>query len=208
MTRIFRAPILVLIGLVAIAGLPVMILILNGVGSTSTEAVTQVASPKASTVAIHLATTAPVAVTAAPTAAPAAVTAAPTAAPAAVTAAPAATQVAATAAPATPDPATPAPAPTDAPPPAPVDVSVTLAEFSIQSSLAVFHVGVPYHFIITNNGKIAHELNVANLDARSAAPGATVTLDLTFPNQAQAEFACHLPSHYQAGMKLPVTVEP
>jgi uncharacterized cupredoxin-like copper-binding protein len=197
MTRIFRLPVLVLIALVAIAGLPVMILILNGVGSTGTEAVTQVSSPKASTVAIHLATAAPTVAPAAPTAAPAAATAAPTPVPA-------------TAAPATPEPATPAPAPTDAPPQfaAPVDVNVTLAEFKIQSSLAVFHVGVPYHFIITNNGKIGHELNVANLDARPVAPGATVTLDLTFPNQGQAEFACHLPSHYEAGMKLPVTVEP
>jgi uncharacterized cupredoxin-like copper-binding protein len=85
---------------------------------------------------------------------------------------------------------------------------VTLVEFNIQSSLAVFHVGVPYHFTITNNGKIEHELNVANIDARPVAAGATVTLDITFPDQGQAEFACHLPSHYQAGMKLPVTVEP
>lgn len=180
MTRIFRAPVIVLIGLVASAGL----LLIAACGGGTGTAATQVSSSPASTVAVHQATAAPVAVTAVPTAAPTA-----------------------TPAPATAAPATPAPAPTDAPPPAPVDVSVTLAEFKIDSSLSVFHVGVPYHFIITNNGMIAHELNVANLDARPVAPGATVTLDLTFPSQAQAEFACHLPSHYEAGMKLPLTVE-
>ncbi len=181
MTRIFRVPVLVLTALVASAGL----LLMAACGGT--DAATQVSSPAASSVAVHQATAAPAAVTAAPTD----------------------TLVPATAAPATPEPATAAPAPTDAPPQftAPVDVTVTLVEFNIQSSLAVFHVGVPYHFIITNNGKIAHELNVANLDARPVAPGATVTLDLTFPSQVQAEFACHLPSHYEAGMKLPVTVE-
>jgi uncharacterized cupredoxin-like copper-binding protein len=185
MTRIFRAPVLVLMALVACAGL--LLMAACGGATTGTDAATQVSSPTASGVAVHQATSAPAAVTAAPTAAPTD------------------TPVPATAA-----PATPAPAPTDAPPQftAPVDVSVTLAEFNIQSSLAVFHVGVPYHFIITNNGKIDHELNVANIDARPVTPGATVTLDITFPSQAQAEFACHLPSHYQAGMKLPVTVEP
>jgi hypothetical protein len=187
MTRIFRAPVLVLVGLVASAGL----LLMAACGGSTGTAATQVSSSPASTVAVHQATAAPAAVTAAPTAAPTD------------------TPIPATAAPVTPEPATPAPAPTDAPPQftAPVDVTVTLAEFKIDSSLSVFHVGVPYHFIITNNGKIAHELNVANLDARSVAPGATVALDLTFPNQAQAEFACHLPSHYEAGMKLPVTVQ-
>ncbi len=187
MTRILRAPVLVLTALVASAGL----LLMAACGGSTGTAATQVSSSPASTVAVHQATAAPAAVTAAPTAAQ--------------TAAPAP----ATAAPVTPAPATPAPVPTDAPPQftAPVDVNVTLAEWNIQSSLAVFHIGVPYHFIITNNGKISHELNVANLDARPVAPGATVTLDLTFPSPIQSEFACHLPSHYEAGMRLPVTVE-
>ncbi len=39
--------------------------------------------------------------------------------------------------------------------------------------------------------------------------GATGTLDLTFTEPAEAgklEFACHVPGHYEAGMKLPITV--
>ena len=188
MTRILRAPVLGLTVLVASAGL----LLLAACGGSTGNAAIQVSSPTASGVAVHQATVAPVVVTAAPTAAPTD------------------TPVPVTAAPVSPEPATPVPAPTDAPPQntAPVDVTVTLAEFQIDSSLAVFRVGVPYHFIITNNGKIDHELNVANLDARPVAAGATVTLDLTFPDQGQSEFACHIPGHYQVGMKLPVTIEP
>jgi plastocyanin len=119
----------------------------------------------------------------------------------------------------------PTPAPTDAPPPpppvateappaaapapaGPVDVIITLSEFKVESSLTTFQAGVPYHFIITNKGAIAHEANIANLNAAEIPVGATKTLDVTFPQAGPQEFACHLPGHYQAGMKLPVTVGP
>lgn len=39
--------------------------------------------------------------------------------------------------------------------------------------------------------------------------GTTKTVDYTFTQsepQGQLEFACHLPGHYEAGMKLAVTV--
>lgn len=125
----------------------------------------------------------------------------------------------------TPDPANPAAA--EAPPPtaaapvvteaptasatpgpaAPVDVTVSLSEFKIESSLTTFQAGVPYHFIITNRGVVTHEANVANVNATGEVPvGATKTLDVTFTDPGQQEFACHITGHYQAGMKLPVTI--
>ena len=122
--------------------------------------------------------------------------------------------------PATPAPtdAPPAPAATEAPPaptvnaapapPAPADVNITLSEFKIESSLTTFQAGVPYHFIITNKGVIPHETNFANLNAAEVPVGATKTLDVTFPQAGPQEFACHLPGHYQVGMKLPVTIGP
>lgn len=111
----------------------------------------------------------------------------------------------------TPPPAPPAaPAPVDTPPPAPnpVDVNVSLSEFKIDSSLTTFQAGVPYHFIVVNNGKIGHEINIGQSAHAALAVGATVTLDVTFGQQGPLEFTCHLPAHYEAGMKLPVTIGP
>ncbi len=110
----------------------------------------------------------------------------------------------------------------------PVDVTVTLTEFKIESSLADFKVGVPYHFIVTNSGTVAHEFRImppsngtitqdeaqqttlASISSADLTPGATKTLDYTFKQAASAgalEFACHTPGHYEAGMHLGITVE-
>ncbi len=119
-------------------------------------------------------------------------------------------------------------APTEAVTPPPTDVQITLTDFQIQSSITNFKVDVPYHFIITNNGAVAHEFMiipptegpVPNEEAWTMAltgvrqenlqPGDTATLDYTFLEAAPAgtlEFACHLPGHYEAGMHLAITVE-
>lgn len=39
-----------------------------------------------------------------------------------------------------------------------VEVQVTLNEFSVDSSVTIFDIGVPYRFTITNNGMMPHEL--------------------------------------------------
>lgn len=111
-----------------------------------------------------------------------------------------------------------------------VNVDVTLRDFAIESSLTSFKVGVPYHFIITNEGAIDHELMIIQpmmpgmdmtmeeMDAMALAyveedeltPGATQTLDYTFTEPAPAgslEMSCHIEGHYEAGMRLPITVE-
>ena len=111
-----------------------------------------------------------------------------------------------------------------------VDVKVTLTDFKIESSLNTFNVGVPYHFIITNEGEDEHELmimepmmagtemSMEQMDEMALAvveeddlpPGATYTLDYTFTEPAPAgslEFSCHIQGHYEAGMLLPITVK-
>jgi len=111
-----------------------------------------------------------------------------------------------------------------------VNVKVTLRDFGIDSSLTKFEVGVPYHFIITNEGAINHELmimkpmangmdmSMEEMDAMALAyveedelsPGATQTLDYTFTEPAPAgslELSCHTEGHYEAGMVLPITVK-
>lgn len=111
-----------------------------------------------------------------------------------------------------------------------INVNVTLTDFGIDSSLTKFEAGVPYHFIITNEGQVNHELmimepmmagmemSMVEMDELALAfveedklpPGATQTLDYTFLQPTTAgslEFSCHTPGHYEAGMKIPITVE-
>ena len=109
----------------------------------------------------------------------------------------------------------------------PVDVQVTLTEFGISSSITTFTKGMPYHFVITNKGSMAHEflimpptpattphdqalkMALASVGTDQLGPGQTATLDYTFTTAAPAgtlEFACHLPGHYEGGMKEAIVV--
>lgn len=109
-----------------------------------------------------------------------------------------------------------------------VDVTVTLTDFTFESSLTTFEQGVPYHFIVTNKGSVEHELAImppatgatdaeenekaelAVIEEDSLQPGATATLDYTFTQaypEGTLEFACHVPGHYEAGMHLPIVVK-
>ncbi|GAB4456609.1 MAG: hypothetical protein Kow0070_06990 [Anaerolineales bacterium] len=115
----------------------------------------------------------------------------------------------------------------------PQEVKITLTDFGIQSSVTEFKVGVPYHFVVSNTGAIPHEvmlmppmmadqmgmaMDMEELDKMALAhigedqlpAGATASFDYTFTESAPAgtlEFACHIPGHYEAGMKLEITVK-
>jgi len=105
-------------------------------------------------------------------------------------------------------------------------VNVTLSDFKIQSSQTTFTPGTTYHFVVNNNGKVAHEfmivpmeMNMGNMSMDemhkmalamidNVNPGETKTLDYTFAQSnagKQLEFACHLPGHYEAGMHQAIT---
>jgi uncharacterized cupredoxin-like copper-binding protein len=107
------------------------------------------------------------------------------------------------------------------------DVPVTLSDFKVSSSTTTFSAGTSYHFVVTNNGKMVHEFMILppltgmgpmSMDdlhkqslvmIESIAPGESKTIDVTFPSSSvgsSLELACHLPGHYEAGMKLPITV--
>jgi uncharacterized cupredoxin-like copper-binding protein len=111
----------------------------------------------------------------------------------------------------------------------PVEVKVTTTDFGFSASQTTFKVGVRYHFVVTNQGKVEHEvmlvkpieagmMDVEAMDAMALAhieeddlqPGTTQSFDYTFTEAAptgQMEFSCHLAGHYEAGMKLPITVQ-
>ena len=107
-------------------------------------------------------------------------------------------------------------------------VQIAENDFRITSSVKTFIPDVSYHFIVKNNGRIAHEFMImpmamSNMDGMSMddmdhmslaavediAPGQVKTLDLTIPATlagTQLQFACHYPGHYGAGMSLNVAV--
>jgi uncharacterized cupredoxin-like copper-binding protein len=113
----------------------------------------------------------------------------------------------------------------------PVDVTITLTDFGVSSSLTTFQVGTPYHFTVKNDGVVPHEIYIMAPKSGTMTPdqiqslktealvglsqddlpaGATKTMDYTFTKAYPAgtlEFACHLPGHYEAGMHLPITVQ-
>jgi uncharacterized cupredoxin-like copper-binding protein len=116
---------------------------------------------------------------------------------------------------------------TEAPASAGNQVTITLADNTIESSTTTFQVGVPYTFVITNSGRHAHNFNInppvsvaGSLDAALtsallAVPqeklgvGATTTAEFTFPDSAAGqllEFSCLIRRHYEDGMHVDITV--
>ena len=111
----------------------------------------------------------------------------------------------------------------------PVTVQITANEFGFKSSMTTFTVGQKYHFEIINKGVIPHEimlvkpiqpgmmdmeamdkLALAHVTDEELTAGVTKTMDYTFTKEDAAEkleFACHVPGHYEAGMKLAITVK-
>jgi len=106
-------------------------------------------------------------------------------------------------------------------------VEITLADNTIDASQTEFQVSVPYTFVITNEGRHAHNfnisqpvsiagsLNAALEGALLAIPqgqlgaGASVTVEYTFPDSAAGqllEFSCLIRRHYEDGMLLGITV--
>jgi uncharacterized cupredoxin-like copper-binding protein len=107
------------------------------------------------------------------------------------------------------------------------EVDVTLADNTISSTLTTFKAGVPYSFVVKNNGNHRHNFNIAppasvsgSLDASLAQAllvvtqdqlpvGGGTTVTYTFPASAvgmQLEFSCLIPRHYEDGMRLAITV--
>ena len=111
-----------------------------------------------------------------------------------------------------------------------INVDVTLTDFAIDSSVVTFEPGKTYRFNITNEGAVAHEFVIAEplaegmehsememmheglvieVEEDELPPGASVTADATFPDQVDEplEMGCHIEGHYEAGMRLPITVK-
>ena len=114
----------------------------------------------------------------------------------------------------------------ETPLPGSVQVRVTLAEYTIVSSLTVFRAGMTYHFVVANRGHEVHEFLIMPdkpdgselspdlqfkdklIEIEQIAPGTTMNVNVTFSPTAAGryEIACQMRGHYLAGMRLPIRV--
>jgi uncharacterized cupredoxin-like copper-binding protein len=106
-------------------------------------------------------------------------------------------------------------------------VHVTLFDNKVDSSYTTFTAGMPYHFVVTNAGHMAHQfmmipmsMNMASMSIDQmhhaalymydwVAPGETRMFGYTFaPTTAGRSFAlaCGTQGYYGAGMQLPIVV--
>lgn len=98
------------------------------------------------------------------------------------------------------------------------EVTVTMGEFSFETSDSVFEAGVPYRFVLKNEGRMPHEWAVVprgdadesnllfEVEEEDLPAGATVVREFTFPEAGEYDFSCYMPGHYEGGMVLPVRV--
>ncbi|MBI4234411.1 MAG: hypothetical protein HY686_08225 [Chloroflexi bacterium] len=101
----------------------------------------------------------------------------------------------------------------------PLEVQADLSEFKIESPVTSFDVGTRYRFVVKNSGVVNHEWAIAPRGVADHArmlvhvldkelpPKASITREFTFRLAGSYEFACHLPGHYEAGMKQDITVK-
>jgi uncharacterized cupredoxin-like copper-binding protein len=106
-------------------------------------------------------------------------------------------------------------------------VDITLVDNTIDTPMTTFQVGVPYTFVITNEGEHAHNFNINTpvsvtgslegafesallaVPQEQLGPSQSVTVEFTFPAEAAGqllEFSCLIRRHYEDGMLVPITV--
>lgn len=117
--------------------------------------------------------------------------------------------------------ATPAAAPGQA---AAVTVKVEVGDFFVKPETTDLGAGTPYRFEVTNTGTNPHEFVIepagkvdepletdvqgkeVEAEIEDIAPGVTKELIWTFDQPGDYQMACHVPGHFEAGMKTGFTV--
>lgn len=101
----------------------------------------------------------------------------------------------------------------------PTEVHVVLTDFGVQVDRASLPAG-PVKFVVENSGMMAHELVLesagavnqplqdgSNVAKASDIPaGGRVTLEWVLDQPGTYQLACHVPGHYEAGMKTTFSV--
>ncbi len=114
----------------------------------------------------------------------------------------------------------------------PIEVRFGLSEFAIDAQQTTFQTGVPYRFVLQNEGALAHDFRITELgeaqtmvnmhvpgeshvhgtelmlvDEPDLQAGAENVQEITFMRPGEFEIACHVAGHLQAGMYIPIIVE-
>jgi uncharacterized cupredoxin-like copper-binding protein len=101
-----------------------------------------------------------------------------------------------------------------------ITVHVTLREFTISMSRRTLPARTPIRFVIANRGSVEHEtvleragavdkaleVRGREYEADDIAPGTTRIVTWSLPSAGHYQLACHMPGHYQMGMKMTFTV--
>jgi uncharacterized protein (DUF305 family) len=104
-------------------------------------------------------------------------------------------------------------------------VTVAVGDMYVNADLTEFEAGVPYVFVVTNEGKAPHDfvIEVRGTGHRhdhatghrggpnaivGLQPGETRELAWTFAEPGEYELVCRLPGHYEAGMRMVVRTAP
>ncbi len=105
-------------------------------------------------------------------------------------------------------------------------VKVSLMEWMVDMSSTTVQVGTPVRFVIANTGKVQHEFVIekagdvdkaleaevngqqVTAEADNIDPGTTRTLEWTFTEPGTYQASCHMPEHFDAGMKTVFNVIP
>lgn len=124
----------------------------------------------------------------------------------------------------------PATASPTAEPTGPLTVEVTLTDtLRMEPAAIIVKAGQPIRFVVANPGALEHEFYLGDAAAQMShgeemmgmggmahdepegiglMPGMTKTLDYAFASAGTYEAGCHVNQHYEAGMKMTITVEP
>lgn len=109
-------------------------------------------------------------------------------------------------------------------------VDVEMVDIAFEPETLTVKKGETVRFRFTSSGKVAHDAFIGDTDAQkdheeemregsgahhgskaedaiTVDPGETGTLTYTFDESGEIEIGCHQPGHYEAGMKIDVTVE-
>ncbi|HUF32088.1 MAG TPA: cupredoxin domain-containing protein [Acidimicrobiales bacterium] len=108
-------------------------------------------------------------------------------------------------------------------------VEVEMQDFGYEPSELMVRAGEPVRFVFTNTGKVEHEAMIATarqqeelasgghgdhhhgegdgeIPSITLAPGESGTLEVTFDEPGELLLGCHLPGHWEAGMRSSLTV--
>lgn len=104
-----------------------------------------------------------------------------------------------------------------------MEIKVDALEYAYKASTTSIPTGSSVRFTVTNTGSVAHEWVLDTVGAHdhggahasamaaildsALAPGKTASKDVTFAKAGEYEIACHLPGHYEQGMKLTLVVK-